>query len=79
MHKIEDKIKKIISKQFRVSTKSISYNTSFIKDLGADSLDIIELIISLEENFNLEIKDEEFEQITTIKEAINCIKFKLKK
>ncbi|MFI4819060.1 MAG: acyl carrier protein [Enterobacterales bacterium] len=79
MNKIEDKIKKIISKQFGIKIKNILNKTSFIKDLGADSLDIIELIMSFEENFNIEITDEKAEKITTVKEAIDFIKLKFKK
>ncbi|MGK2896943.1 MAG: acyl carrier protein [Candidatus Makana argininalis] len=79
MNKIEYKIKKIIAKQFGVKKINISHKTSFTKDLGADSLDIIELIMSLEENFKIEITDDESEKLTTIIKLINFIKFKLKK
>ncbi|MFI4847022.1 MAG: acyl carrier protein [Candidatus Makana argininalis] len=79
MNKIEDKIKKIISKQFGVKKKNIENKTSLINDLGADSLDIIELIMSIEENFNIEITDDESEKLNTIKEFINFIKKKINK
>jgi len=73
MSKIEDKIKKIIVEQLDVDKSKLCNESSFSKDLGADSLDIIELIMSIEEEFKVSISDEDAEKITTIKEAIEFI------
>ncbi|MFI4853320.1 MAG: acyl carrier protein [Candidatus Makana argininalis] len=78
MNNIKDKVKKIVSKQFGIKKINISNKISLRNDLGADSLDMIELIMSLEENFNIIITDDESEKLNTIKELINLIKSKLK-
>ncbi|QJC36800.1 acyl carrier protein [Enterobacteriaceae endosymbiont of Donacia vulgaris] len=69
---ITNRIKKIIINQLGTK-KNIFHYSSFKKDLGADSLDTIEIIMALEEEFNIEILDEDAEKITTIQEAINYI------
>ncbi len=74
MSNIEDRIKKIISDQLNVKLEEIENNKFFINDLGADSLDVIELIMALEEEFDLEISDEKAEKIDTVQSAIDCIK-----
>ncbi|AEO08142.1 acyl carrier protein [Buchnera aphidicola] len=80
MHNIEKKIKKIIIEKLDIKEEDIFNNASFINDLGADSLDTVELIMALEEEFDIEISDEEAEKINTIQEAINFIKnYHLKK
>ncbi len=67
------KVKEIIAEQLNVDENEISPNTSFSDDLGADSLDLVELIMALEEEFDLEISDEEAEKIQNVKEAVEYI------
>lgn len=69
-----DKIKKIIVEQLGVEEDEITLESSFIDDLGADSLDIVELIMALEEEFDLEIPDSEAERITTVGDVLDYIK-----
>ena len=69
---IEDRVRKVVSEQLDVNA-DIDNNASFIDDLGADSLDTVELVMSLEEEFDWEIADEESENITTIQQAIDYI------
>jgi acyl carrier protein len=69
---IEDRVRKVVSEQLDVSGE-IDNNASFIDDLGADSLDTVELVMSLEEEFDCEIPDEEAEKITTIQQAVDYI------
>lgn len=71
---IEDRVKKIVVEQLGVKEDEVSNSASFVDDLGADSLDTVELVMALEEEFDCEIKDEEAEKITTIQEAIDFIK-----
>ena len=78
MKNIEKKIKKIISKKLDIKIENINNNSLFLEDLGADSLDIVELIMTLEEDFNIEISDDEAEKIKTVQNAINFINRKLK-
>ena len=73
---VEDRIKEIIVDQLGVSGDEIVPEASFIDDLGADSLDIVELVMAMEEAFNLEIPDEDAEQIQTIGDAINYLRQK---
>ncbi len=73
MSNTEDRIKKIISDQLNVKLEDIDNNKHFINDLGADSLDVIELIMALEEEFDIEISDEMAEKIDTVQSVINCI------
>lgn len=69
-----EKVKKIIVEQLGVDEDDIAMESSFIDDLGADSLDIVELIMALEEEFDLEIPDSEAERITTVGDAVEYIK-----
>lgn len=70
---IEAKVKSIIADQLGVSEDEIKVESSFIEDLGADSLDIVELVMAMEEEFEIEIPDEEAENIKTVGDAINYI------
>ncbi|NJD02722.1 MAG: acyl carrier protein [Ruminiclostridium sp.] len=69
-----EKVKKIIVEQLGVEEEEIAMESSFIDDLGADSLDIVELIMALEEEFDLEIPDNEAEKIATVGDAVDYIK-----
>lgn len=69
-----DKVKEIVVEQLGVEEGEVTMEASFIDDLGADSLDIVELIMALEEEFDLEIPDKEAEKITTVGDAVNYIK-----
>jgi len=73
---IEDKVVEIIVEQLDVTKEECVPEASFIDDLGADSLDIVELIMALEENFSIEITDDELRKIRTIQDSINFIKKK---
>ncbi len=68
-----DKVKAIIVDQLGVDEDAVTMEASFLDDLGADSLDIVELIMALEEEFDLEIPDEEAEKISTVGDAVNYI------
>ena len=70
---VEDKIKSIIAEQLGVKTEEATPEASFIDDLGADSLDTVELIMALEEEFNIEIPDEDAEKMSTVGDAITYI------
>lgn len=70
---VEEKVKKIIIEQLGVSAEEIKPEASFIEDLGADSLDLTELIMAMEETFDLEIADEDAQKILTVKDAIDYI------
>lgn len=67
---VEDKIKKIIAEKLSVDLEEVVPEASFVDDLGADSLDLVELIMSMEEEFDIDISDEDAEKITTVKDAI---------
>ena len=67
---VEEKIKKIICEQLEVSEKDVVPEASFVDDLGADSLDQVELIMAMEEEFDISISDEEAEKIVTVRDAI---------
>ena len=69
----EDRVKKVIMEQLGVKEEQITDNASFVDDLGADSLDTVELVMALEEEFKTEIPDEEAEKITTVQQAISYI------
>ncbi|HEX9156870.1 MAG: acyl carrier protein [Syntrophaceae bacterium] len=73
---IEEKVIEIIVEQLDVTREECVPEASFIEDLGADSLDLVELIMAMEENFGVEIADEELQKIRTIQDAINFIKKK---
>jgi len=70
---VEDKVKTIIVEQLGVDEGEVTPTASFIDDLGADSLDIVELVMALEEGFGIEIPDEDAEKITRVKEAVEYI------
>jgi acyl carrier protein len=74
MASIEEKVKEIIVEQLGVDPAQVTPEASFVNDLGADSLDTVELVMALEEEFNLEIPDEEAEKISTVGQAIEYIK-----
>ena len=71
---IFDKVKEIIIEQLGVTESSITMEASFIDDLGADSLDIVELIMALEEEFDMEIPDEDAEKIVSVSDVVDYIK-----
>ncbi len=71
---LEDKIKEIIVDQLNVDADEVTNEASFMEDLGADSLDIVELIMALEEEFNMDVPDEEAEKLKTVGDAIEFIK-----
>lgn len=70
---IEEKAKKIVAEQLGVKEEEVKTVSSFVEDLGADSLDTVELVMALEEEFGCEIPDEEAEKITTVQQAIDYI------
>ena len=74
MATIEERVKKIVIEQLGVKEEEAKNEASFVDDLGADSLDTVELVMALEEEFDIEIKDEEAEKITTVQQAIDFIK-----
>lgn len=69
-----EKIKAVIVDQLGIDESAVTMDASFVDDLGADSLDIVELIMGLETEFDIEIPDEEAENITTVSDAVNYIK-----
>ena len=73
MSNIEERVKKIIIEQLGVKEEDVKSEASFVDDLGADSLDTVELVMTLEEEFDTEIPDEEAEKITTVQAAIDYI------
>ena len=73
MSNIEERVKKIIIEQLGVKEEDVKNAASFVDDLGADSLDTVELVMALEEEFDTEIPDEEAEKITTVQAAIDYI------
>ncbi len=76
---VEQKVKQIIVEQLGVDEAQVDNNASFVDDLGADSLDIVELVMAFEEAFDLDIPDEEAEKIATVKDAIDYIEGKMAK
>ncbi len=74
---VDEKVKEIISKQLGVDQSEVTPDASFVEDLGADSLDTVELVMAFEEAFNIEIPDEDAEKITKVKDAVDYIKKKL--
>jgi acyl carrier protein len=79
MAAVEQKVKQIIVEQLGVDESQVDSNASFVDDLGADSLDIVELVMAFEEAFELEIPDEDAEKITTVKDAVEYIENKTSK
>ncbi len=73
---IDEKVKEIIAKQLGVDSAEVTPEASFVEDLGADSLDTVELVMAFEETFNIEIPDEDAEKITKVKDAVEYIKNK---
>ncbi|MDT3314439.1 acyl carrier protein [Pseudomonas sp. rhizo66] len=73
MSTIEERVKKIVAEQLGVKEEEVVNKASFVEDLGADSLDTVELVMALEEEFETEIPDEEAEKITTVQAAIDYV------
>ncbi|MCE7914701.1 MAG: acyl carrier protein [Nitrosomonas sp. PRO4] len=73
MENIEQRIKKIVAEQLGVNEAEVKNESSFVNDLGADSLDTVELVMALEEEFECEIPDEQAEKINTVQEAIDYV------
>ena len=71
---VEDKVKKIIAEKLSVDVEGVVPTASFVDDLGADSLDLVELIMSMEEEFDIEISDEDAEKLATFQDVIDYIK-----
>ena len=78
MSNIEDRVRKIVAEQLGVKEEEVKAEASFVDDLGADSLDTVELVMALEEEFETEIPDEEAEKITSVQQAIDYIKAHVK-
>jgi acyl carrier protein len=79
MENIEQRVKKIVAEQLGANEADVKNESSFVDDLGADSLDTVELVMALEEEFECEIPDEEAEKITTVNQAIDYINSNVKK
>jgi acyl carrier protein len=73
MSSIEERVKKIVAEQLGVKEEEVKNEASFVEDLGADSLDTVELVMALEEEFETEIPDEDAEKITTVQLAIDYV------
>ena len=78
MSNIEERVKKNVVEQLGVKAEDVNTNSSFVDDLGADSLDTVELVMALEEEFECEIPDEEAEKITTVQQAVDYVKAHVK-
>jgi len=74
MSNVEERVKKIVVEQLGVKDEEVTLEASFVDDLGADSLDTVELVMALEEEFECEIPDEEAEKITTVQQAVDYVK-----
>ena len=74
MSTIEERVKKVVIEQLGVSEDQVTLEASFVDDLGADSLDTVELVMALEEEFDAEIPDDKAESITKVQDAVNYIK-----
>ena len=74
MSTIEERVKKIVAEQLGAKEEDVVESASFVDDLGADSLDTVELVMALEEEFETDIPDEEAEKLTTVKSAIDYVK-----
>ena len=77
MMTVEEKVREIIAEQLQIDIEEVKPEASFIDDLGADSLDTVELVMAFEEEFDIEIPDEDAEKIRTVQDAINYIKSKV--
>ncbi|MHB8533962.1 MAG: acyl carrier protein [Sulfuricaulis sp.] len=77
MSSVEERVKKIVVEQLGVNEGEVKPGASFVDDLGADSLDTVELVMALEEEFDCEIPDEQAEKITTVQQAIDYINTRL--
>ncbi|MGW8272338.1 MAG: acyl carrier protein [Thermodesulfovibrionales bacterium] len=75
---VEEKVKEIIAKQLGVDASEVTPESSFVEDLGADSLDTVELVMAFEEEFGIEIPDEDAEKIAKVKDAVQYINNKKK-
>ena len=73
MSSVEERVKKIVVEQLGVKEEDVSSEASFVDDLGADSLDTVELVMALEEEFKTEIPDEDAEKITTVRQAVDYV------
>ena len=73
MSNVEERVKKIVAEQLGVKLEEVTNDASFVEDLGADSLDTVELVMALEEEFETEIPDEDAEKITKVQEAIDYV------
>jgi acyl carrier protein len=78
MSDIEQRVKKIVAEQLGTKEADVKNTSSFVDDLGADSLDTVEIVMALEEEFDCEIPDEEAEKITTVQQAVDYINKNLK-
>ena len=78
MSDIEQRVKKIVAEQLGVAEADIKNESSFVDDLGADSLDTVELVMALEDEFEMEIPDEQAEKFTTVQQAIDYAKSQVK-
>lgn len=79
MENIEARVKKIVAEQLGVNEAEVKIDSSFVDDLGADSLDTVELVMALEEEFECEIPDEDAEKITTVQQAVDYVTAHLSK
>ena len=77
MEEVQQKLKEIVMDRLNAEEDQIKPEASFVEDLGADSLDIVELIMGIEEEFDIEIPDEDAEKLTTVGEAMDYVKGKL--
>jgi len=75
---VEEKVIKIIAEKLNVSEDQVKPEASFVDDLGADSLDLVELVMAMEEEFGMEISDEEAEKLRTVKDVLDYIKERVK-
>ncbi|MBI5562339.1 MAG: acyl carrier protein [Deltaproteobacteria bacterium] len=73
MSSLENKVKKIIMDQLDVTEEEVTQNATFVDDLGADSLDMVEMVMAFEEEFSLEIPDEDAEKIKTVQDAVDYL------
>ena len=78
MENIEQRVKKIVAEQLGVNEADVKAESSFVNDLGADSLDTVELVMALEEEFECEIPDEDAVKITTVQQAVDYVKAHVK-